>query len=135
MGGDKEFMSGYGYGRCDAIPNISDPATGKLSIIKHKNIRYISASMQAVSVCADTLFEILRLERGRTDLQELPPMFQQEADSYILQEKASFAQASSETDRKKKELSIQNCMKILEEIHDRRLKKITALALNKTRTP
>jgi len=73
----------------------------------------------------ETLFEILRLERSRTELQKLP-------DDYIGQMKELIRQENEKPDRK--EATLKNMLKIIDEISERRERKIVMLALDKSRT-
>ncbi len=73
----------------------------------------------------ETLFELLRLERSRTELQKLP-------DDYLEQVKMLIQQESSKPD--KKEITLKNMVKIIEEIAERRERKVVMLSLDKSRT-
>ena len=94
--------------------------------------------MQEVVITYETLFELLKRERERTDLQKLEPTFFSDAIHYIkekkkiLEDKSDSAFASEE--RKKTERQLENIYKIIKELYERREKKIISLALDKSRT-
>lgn len=94
----------------------------------------------SITITYETLYEILRAEKTKDELQELDPNFYANVLSYlkdktkILQDAAMndniFATDETETTR----LQISNIKKIIKEIYDRREKKILDIAINKSRT-
>lgn len=94
----------------------------------------------SITITYETLYEILRAEKTKEELQELDENFYANVLSYlkdktkILQDAAMkdniFATDEVETTR----LQISNIKKIIKEIYDRREKKILDIAINKSRT-
>ncbi|PIN86170.1 hypothetical protein COV19_06140 [Candidatus Woesearchaeota archaeon CG10_big_fil_rev_8_21_14_0_10_44_13] len=91
-----------------------------------------------VNITYETLFEILRREKSREDLQELQESFFQDVIDY-LRDKTRIMETSqgklfSEEEMEKTRVQIMNIRKILKELYERREKKIIYMALNKSRT-
>jgi DNA replication initiation complex subunit (GINS family) len=94
----------------------------------------------SITITYETLYEILRAEKTKDELQELDENFYTNVLGYlkektkILQDAAMkdniFATDEMETTR----LQIGNIKKIIKEIYDRREKKILDIAINKSRT-
>ncbi|MBR9676752.1 DNA replication complex GINS family protein [Candidatus Woesearchaeota archaeon] len=93
-----------------------------------------------VNITYETLFEILRREKNREELQTLTKTFLEDVKNY-LQTKKNVATKNQEqntlfskddTDNTLKQLT--NTNKILSELYDRRERKIMILALNKAKT-
>ena len=94
--------------------------------------------LQEVVITYETLFELLKRERERSDLQKLEPGFFNEIISYV-KDKKKMRDAKSDSvfapeERKKTERQLENIYKILRELYERREKKIIQLALDKSRT-
>ena len=94
--------------------------------------------MQEVVITYETLFELLKRERERADLQKIEPTFFSDTISYI-KDKKKILEAKSDSvfaqeERKKTERQLENIYKILKELYERREKKIINLALDKSRT-
>ncbi|MEK6920829.1 MAG: hypothetical protein AABX82_03015 [Nanoarchaeota archaeon] len=95
---------------------------------------------QTVAITYETLFDILRMEKRREDLQELQKTFFQDAVHYLKQKKEILIKKEHESgiDRvdevKKIMIQYENIQKILKEIYERRERKILLMALNKSRT-
>ena len=94
--------------------------------------------MQEVVITYETLFELLKRERERTDLQKLEQTFFSDTIIYI-KDKKKILEAKNESpfaveEKKKTERQLENIYKILKELYERREKKIIALALDKSRT-
>jgi len=92
-----------------------------------------------VVITYETLFEILRREKSREELQELPENFNEEVKKYLREKKQTMISTPedpfSEIEREKTQRQILNIKKILNELYERREKKIMAMALSKSRTP
>ena len=93
---------------------------------------------QEVIITYETLFELLKREKERADLQKLEPAFFSDTITYI-KDKNKILEAKSDSvfapeERKKTERQLENIYKILKEIYERREKKIIQLALDKSRT-
>jgi hypothetical protein len=93
-----------------------------------------------VVITYETLYELLRIEKNREDLQKLEPSFFTEVLGYLNDKKANFESKPSQSvlfasdEKDKARLELDNLRKILKELYDRREKKITTIALNKART-
>lgn len=94
---------------------------------------------QEVIITYETLFELLKRERERADLQKLEPSFFSDTINYI-KDKKKILEAKTEDsvfapeERKKTERQLENIHKIVKELYERREKKIISLALDKSRT-
>ena len=93
---------------------------------------------QEVVITYETLFELLKREKERTDLQKLEPSFFSDVINYI-KEKKKIIEAKNDSlfaqeERKKTERQLENIYKILKDLYERREKKIINLALDKSRT-
>ena len=91
-----------------------------------------------MNITYETLFEILRREKSRDDLQELHESFFADVVEY-LKDKTRIMQAEqgklfSEEEAQKTASQMANIKKILKELYERREKKIINIALNKSRT-
>ena len=94
--------------------------------------------LQEVVITYETLFELLKRERERADLQKLEPSFYSDTINYI-KDKKKILEAKSDSlftveEKKKTERQLDNIYKILKELYERREKKIISLALDKSRT-
>ena len=94
---------------------------------------------QEVIITYETLYELLKRERERTDMQKLEPSFFSDTINYI-KDKKKILEAKSEDsvfapeERKKTERQLENIFKIVKELYERREKKIISLAIDKSRT-
>ena len=92
------------------------------------------------TITYETLFEILRKEKNRDELQKLEGDFYELARKYIEEKRAILRVAEetatifSETEQKKVHLELVNIERIIREIYHRREKKIVLIALNRART-
>ena len=91
-----------------------------------------------ITITYETLFELLRREKTREELQRLSPTFFADVTRYLV-EKQDMLQAQQEElffgdEKNKTLLQIQNIRKILTELYDRREKKIFNLAIIRART-
>ena len=94
--------------------------------------------MQEIVITYETLFELLKRERERTDLLKLEPTFFSDTIAYI-KDKKKILEAKNDSvfaieERKKTERQLENIYKILKELYERREKKIISIALDKSRT-
>ena len=97
-------------------------------------------SEKDVVITYETLFEMLRLEKSRPELQKLSTTFFGDSLSYINKKLAILNDdapqtslfASAEKDKTRREL--ENIGRILKELYDRREKKILDMAMIKSRT-
>lgn len=93
-----------------------------------------------VVVTYETLYELLRLEKNREELQKLEPSFFDDVLSYLNDKRNAFESQQSQSilfaadEKEKARLELENIKKILKDLYDRREKKIINIALNKART-
>lgn len=96
--------------------------------------------MGDVNITYETLFELLRLEKTREDLQKLDPGFFNDVLGYLQEKKAQLETLKTKDDlfaaeeKKKADLQDDNIKKILREFYERREKKILTMAVDKSRT-
>jgi len=94
-----------------------------------------------VNVTYETLFDVLRREKTRAELQELDKKFFEDVVGYlneknkVLVEQKSKIDLFSSTEKEKTEKQIENIKKILKETYEKRESKIIDMALNKSRVP
>jgi DNA replication initiation complex subunit (GINS family) len=86
-----------------------------------------------IVISYETLFELLRIERSRTELQSVPDSYIEEIKKMIDSELAAL-EIASDDEKKKKEMNIKSTLKIIKEIYERREKKIVNMAIDKSRT-
>lgn len=90
-----------------------------------------------IVITHETLFEILKTEKDRSELQKLDETFFNDVVSYIEDKKrilGSESELFSVTDKAKNQRQIDNAKKILKQLYDKREKKIISMALDKSRT-
>ncbi|MCB9362746.1 hypothetical protein H6504_04880 [Candidatus Woesearchaeota archaeon] len=93
-----------------------------------------------LSISYETLFELLRREKYKDDIQKLPETFFDDVLTYISDKKTEIGDANQTidllkaTEHAKLRNQLSNVAKILQELYDRREKKILMLAMNKART-
>ncbi|MFC1768416.1 hypothetical protein ACFLZX_01505 [Nanoarchaeota archaeon] len=101
----------------------------------------MDSEQKDVIITYETLYEMLRLEKVRPELQKFDKNFLQDCANYI-KEKNELLEKSiknpsqfSGTEGKNIELQLLNVKKILRELYDRREKKIIQMAMDKSRLP
>jgi len=95
--------------------------------------------MENIMITYETLFEILRKEKNREELQKLNETFFSDVLNYINEKKRDLENKEQKSlfyDNEKERLisDLKNIQSILKEIYSRREKKIVDMALNKSRT-
>ena len=96
--------------------------------------------MGDIKLTYETLYEVVRLEKARPELQELSPSFFEDALAYLREKKKIVDETKFKTDifssaeREKTLTQIRNIKKLLNELYEKRESKILAMALNKSRT-
>ncbi len=85
-----------------------------------------------ITITYETLFDILRREKGREDLQKLNPSFYQDLITYLKEKKKAEEDAGNPLNEIS--LTLSNIRKLIRELHDRREKKILWMALDKARS-
>ncbi len=97
-------------------------------------------SQKDVNITYETLFELLRIEKNRDDLQGIHSSFFEDVIAYlrekqhILDESKQKQDLFSAAEREKVSTEMANIKKILRELYERREKKIISMAINKSRT-
>lgn len=90
-----------------------------------------------VTITYESIFELLRREKNREELQKLSATFMQDAASYLKEKEAMVRHAEkrlfSEEEREKAALQLQNIKRMIKELYDRREKKILSMAMMKAR--
>lgn len=98
------------------------------------------ASLKEVKVTYETLYELLRLEKQRDEIQPLDKSFLMDTLNYLREKQQILDEAEQKQDlfstdeREKTQLQLVNIRKIIRELYERREKKIIEMALNKSRT-
>lgn len=95
--------------------------------------------MAEVKITYETLFDLLRRERGRNDLQALDATFYVDVVSYMKEKKQTLSDAESGSsysvaEQEKIKIQLKNVKKIIQELYETREKKILNLAMHKART-
>ncbi|HLC67088.1 MAG TPA: hypothetical protein VJK52_05610 [Candidatus Nanoarchaeia archaeon] len=90
-----------------------------------------------VRITYETLFDLVRREKARDELQKLDPSFFADAEAYLT-EKHSIASGPNESffsdeERQKTILQLANSCKLIRELYERREKKILSMAMIKAR--
>lgn len=91
-----------------------------------------------VNITFDTLFEILRREKSRDELQKLDSSFFHDVAAYITEKKSILETQSEDNlfaqgEREKNLRELDNIKRILKELYERRERKIISTAINKSR--
>lgn len=84
------------------------------------------------TITYETLFDLLRKESSREDLQALPEGFYADVMTFLTQKNTDAMREGAVGHRAR--IEHQNTQKIIRELYDRRERKILLLALNKART-
>ncbi len=93
-----------------------------------------------IKITLETLYDILRNEKMREELQALNETFFVDVHSYLKEKQALLESKRGSTDlfiegeREKLEMELKSIRKILKEIYERREKKMLDMAVNKSRT-
>jgi DNA replication initiation complex subunit (GINS family) len=93
-----------------------------------------------INITYETLFELLRREKTRKELQKLDSEFFQDVINYITEKKNAFDLLKDKTDlfaaeeKLKAEKQLQNTKKIIKELYERREKKIISIAIDSSKT-
>ncbi|MBW3004796.1 hypothetical protein KY310_03110 [Candidatus Woesearchaeota archaeon] len=93
-----------------------------------------------IKITYETLYEILRREKSKDELQKLDESFFRDVLEYlqektrIVQEAAGKFDMFSVEERENTQIQLNNVRRILKEIYERREKKIIEMAVNKSKT-
>ncbi|MFH1589094.1 MAG: hypothetical protein ABIB43_00825 [archaeon] len=96
--------------------------------------------MAEVKITYETLFDLLRREKSREELQELDKSFYSDVLVYLkgkqslLGNKGSQAEMFGASESEKVKIQIQNIKKMIKEIFEKRERKVMLLATNKSKT-
>jgi len=96
--------------------------------------------MENIRITLETLYDLLRNEKKREDLQKLEATFFLDVVSYMREKKALLEMKHSSTElfavgeKEKLEYELRSIKRILKEIYEKREKKIIDIALNRSRT-
>src|SRR3989338_11633146 len=96
--------------------------------------------MENIRITLETLYDILRNEKKREDLQKLEDSFFNDVVNYLREKKKLLSSKQEESElfasgeKKKLEYELNSINRILKEIYERRETKIIAIALNKSKT-
>jgi len=88
-----------------------------------------------IVVTYETLFEVVRREKSRGELQELEADFLESVKNYLAQKKESLNEPfDDEMDRIQAEKQVLNIKRLMRELYEQRERKVIEMALNKSRT-
>ncbi|HLC16544.1 MAG TPA: hypothetical protein VJL89_10005 [Thermodesulfovibrionia bacterium] len=89
-----------------------------------------------IVITHETLFEILKREKDRTELQKLDASFFEDVVNYIREKRSILGNESpfSADEKRNTERQIENIRRILKDLYDKREKKVIGMALDKSRT-
>ena len=91
-----------------------------------------------INVTYETLYELLRTEKGREELQKLNSSFFSDVLNYLQEKKKILTDEKQDLfsfeEKEKTKKQLENIRRILSELYERREKKIINMALNKSRT-
>jgi DNA replication initiation complex subunit (GINS family) len=93
-----------------------------------------------INITYETLFELLRREKNRDELQTLSPSFYHDVVEYLttknslMQKKRAGLEDYSSEESRMLLIQIDNTTKIIRELYERRERKIILMAMNKART-
>ncbi len=96
--------------------------------------------MEEIKITLETLYDILRNEKQREDLQQLTPTFYHDVVHYLKEKKKLLEFKKDEDDlfaageQEKLEYELRSIKRILKEIYEKREKKIIDITMNKSRT-
>ena len=97
--------------------------------------------MAETNITYETLFEILRREKTRNELQKLDSTFYQEVVAYLqekqklLEEKKHLQDLFAAEEKKKTEIQVENTIRIIKDLFEKREKKLIEIALDKVKSP
>lgn len=100
----------------------------------------VVTSQTEVALTYETLYELMRREKGREELQQLDPKFFSQLVGYLRDKETTYGDAGHKNDlfsiseRDRLHLEMQNIRRLVKELYERREKKILEMALNRSRT-
>ena len=94
--------------------------------------------MVDIRITYETLFDLLRREKNREELQHLDKDFYEQVLAYLKEKKEALSKKGDElfvsAEREKMKIQFQNIRRIIKELYERREKKIINMAMSKART-
>lgn len=94
--------------------------------------------MVEIRITYETLFDLLRREKNREDLQKLDDDFYDQVYSYLLEKQQTLNNKGDElfasVEKEKLKIQFQNIRRLIKELYERREKKIINIAVIKART-
>ncbi len=99
-----------------------------------------NSAAREVNITFETLFDLLRREKNREELQKMEPSFYADVISYLkekitfLEEKNKQGDLFAASDRDKAKREFDNIKRILRDLYELREKKIISIAINKSRS-
>lgn len=96
--------------------------------------------MNEVKITYETLFDLLKIEKDRDELQELDDTFYSDVMHYLTQKLSLINQEGTQSglfgasESEKTKIQVLNIKKIVKELYERRGTKIIRLAINKSKT-
>jgi len=94
--------------------------------------------MVDIRINYETLFDLLRREKNREELQSLDNDFYEQVLAYLKEKKGSLSKKDDElfasAEREKLKIQFQNIRRLIKELYEKREKKIINMALSKART-
>jgi DNA replication initiation complex subunit (GINS family) len=94
--------------------------------------------MVDIRINYETLFDLLRREKNREELQSLDKDFYEQVLAYLREKKDSLSKKEDElfvsAEREKLKIQFQNIRRIIKELYEKREKKIINMATSRART-
>lgn len=94
--------------------------------------------MVDIRITYETLFDLLRREKNREELQTLDKDFYEQVLAYLKEKKEALSKKGDElfvsAEREKLKIQFQNIRRIIKELYERREKKIISMAVSRART-
>lgn len=111
--------------------NFSDTAN-------YINPLFFLVLMVDIRITYETLFDLLRREKNREELQKLDKDFYEQVLAYLKEKREALSKKGDElfvsAEREKLKIQFQNIRRIIKELYERREKKIINMAVNRART-
>lgn len=106
--------------------------------INYINPQFFLITMVDIRITYETLFDLLRREKNREELQKLDKDFYDQVLAYLKEKKHALTKKGDElfvsAEREKLKIQFQNIRRIVKELYERREKKIINMAVNRART-
>lgn len=86
-----------------------------------------------ITITYEALFELLRREKDRADIQKLSETFYEDILNYLQEKLDLIKKLQSETETQKTQKQIENIKRMMTELYERRERKIIDMAINRSR--